>query len=211
MSAVVREATVPDSVVTAMEEAARYPVGAPAALRERGEIAFRQARVAVRDLLQAVNELREIEAEMDRDRPHFVDLRDDAVGEAWARDIGVTSIYAVLGVAQRAVDMHRVEQHWREPIEAQRRLWTELRERRRRLERRLTPDEQAGQRRYPLQPLLDAACATVGDVAATTGFDRRTVASWAQAGICETYADRCAVALGVHPSAVWDDWWEPTS
>lgn len=41
-----------------------------------------------------------------------------------------------------------------------------------------------------------------------TGFARRTMVRWKADGVPLSRADELAVALGVHPSAIWhDEWW----
>jgi len=44
------------------------------------------------------------------------------------------------------------------------------------------------------------------------GFSDRQVYRWRTAGLSERAADRVAVALGVHPSAIWGElWWSSAS
>ncbi len=43
------------------------------------------------------------------------------------------------------------------------------------------------------------------------GVTRRAVVRWRHAGIPIYSADRAAVALGVHPSLIWPEWWEGAS
>ena len=45
------------------------------------------------------------------------------------------------------------------------------------------------------------------DLAAAVGVEIRTMWRWRSAGyLTELQADRAAIALGVHPTAIWPDW-----
>lgn len=73
--------------------------------------------------------------------------------------------------------------------------------------------------RYPLEPLLELlgpvetrAGGLVMDgraraLAELLGITARSVHRWSRAGMRETWADRAACRLGVHPSLIWPDYW----
>lgn len=82
--------------------------------------------------------------------------------------------------------------------------------------------------RYPIEPVVDICRArwrepnpsdaeglarrgVQGDcakIAAVVGIDRGTAHRWITAGgLSELQADRCAIALGLHPGEIWPDWW----
>lgn len=46
------------------------------------------------------------------------------------------------------------------------------------------------------------------EVAVRVGRTTRTVERWRTAGLTLDAADRAACALGVHPSAIWPDWYD---
>jgi len=60
--------------------------------------------------------------------------------------------------------------------------------------------------RLPVAPLLDGH-ATVNDAARHLQVHPRQVHRWQHNGLTVNEADRVAVRLGVHPSAIWPDWW----
>jgi lambda repressor-like predicted transcriptional regulator len=43
-------------------------------------------------------------------------------------------------------------------------------------------------------------------VAVTVGVARSTIYKWRRSGLTLFQADRVAIALGVHPSTLWPDW-----
>lgn len=67
-------------------------------------------------------------------------------------------------------------------------------------------------RRYPVAPLLKALGDMTGNqVKQTLGVHQTTFVGWQKKpdiGIVEWDADRYAVALGKHPSEIWDDWFD---
>ena len=67
------------------------------------------------------------------------------------------------------------------------------------------------QHRVPYAPLarfVDENTATMRQVADAIGVTRRTVELWnSDGGIPEQAADKAAIHLGVHPSAIWGDDW----
>ncbi len=82
--------------------------------------------------------------------------------------------------------------------------------------------------RYPTEPVADICRARwrepnpsdakanrralhgdAAKIAAATGVDRMTAHRWIVAGgLSELQADRCAIALGLHPGEIWPEWWE---
>lgn len=82
--------------------------------------------------------------------------------------------------------------------------------------------------RWPLEPLLAYAaaraeryqhpiglagncarcpyCYSAKNLAAEVGVTSRSAERWRSAGLTDEMADRCATALGAHPSAIWSDW-----
>lgn len=65
------------------------------------------------------------------------------------------------------------------------------------------------ERYYPLGPVLRFSGGTQGALAETMGLNRHTVNRYGRCGVPESQADRIAVELGVHPSAIWGDlWWQ---
>lgn len=45
-------------------------------------------------------------------------------------------------------------------------------------------------------------------IGAAVGFSPKTVNYWQHVGhLTVDTADKCAVALGQHPSAIWPEWW----
>jgi hypothetical protein len=64
-------------------------------------------------------------------------------------------------------------------------------------------------KRWPIQPLFDAAKTTqVFELAYLTGIPARTIHRWMHAGISDHQADRAAIALGLHPSLIWTEWFD---
>jgi hypothetical protein len=67
------------------------------------------------------------------------------------------------------------------------------------------------QHRLPYEPLarfIDENTANMRQVAEAIGVARRTVELWSSGGgIPEQAADKAAIRLGVHPSAIWGDDW----
>ena len=64
-------------------------------------------------------------------------------------------------------------------------------------------------KRWPVRPLFDAAeTTTVLELARLTDIPARTIHRWMNAGISDRQADRVAVALGLHPSLIWTDWFD---
>lgn len=74
--------------------------------------------------------------------------------------------------------------------------------------------------RLPVEPLFRVARSvdtrtpnmerdnTVSTLAELLHLSSRTVRRWKEAGVPVEAADRVAVALGLHPSAVWPvEWW----
>jgi hypothetical protein len=75
--------------------------------------------------------------------------------------------------------------------------------------------------RFPFAPLEEVALREVSvlnvrngiegpilAIATRVGVNRRSVFRWRKAGLDYRAADRAACALGLHPSAVWPEWWE---
>jgi hypothetical protein len=65
---------------------------------------------------------------------------------------------------------------------------------------RLVPTEE----RYPLQPLLDA----LGGATINAASKRIGIQLWeyAERGLTEPVADRCAIRARLHPAMVWPTW-----
>lgn len=71
----------------------------------------------------------------------------------------------------------------------------------------LSKNKRHGEPRMSLAPLQRyLGVATVVDVCQPTGCARRTAFRWAATGIPLTTADEVAIRLGVHPSAIWSNW-----
>ena len=49
-------------------------------------------------------------------------------------------------------------------------------------------------------------CITVEGIAERLGVTARSIHRWRQTGLDENMADRLAIAAGLHPELVWDDW-----
>ena len=63
---------------------------------------------------------------------------------------------------------------------------------------------------WPLQPLLDAiGPITFLALAEQTGINPRTIHRAVDAGFTDRAADRAATRLGLHPSLIWPDWFDP--
>jgi hypothetical protein len=45
-------------------------------------------------------------------------------------------------------------------------------------------------------------------LAATLGLSVKAVRKWQTRGLCTLQADEVAIRLGVHPSAIWNDWFD---
>lgn len=72
-------------------------------------------------------------------------------------------------------------------------------------------------RPFTFQPLMDAAmlrveapdipCADIGQAYRLLGVSSRLVSNWRIIGLSAYDADRCAVALGLHPSEIYGRAW----
>ena len=64
-------------------------------------------------------------------------------------------------------------------------------------------------KRWPVQPLFHAAQTTqVLELALVIGISARTIHRWMHAGISDRQADQAAIALGLHPSLIWTEWFD---
>lgn len=63
---------------------------------------------------------------------------------------------------------------------------------------------------WPLQPLFEAAGTDdFTELGYLTGFAARTIHRWETNGIPDLSADQAACALGLHPSTIWPNWFDP--
>ena len=68
--------------------------------------------------------------------------------------------------------------------------------------------------RFPLGPLVGVVArrfdepVTLKDVADYVGVHDRQMHRWRVEGLTGCWADRAAVACGLHPAEVWPEWWE---
>lgn len=62
-------------------------------------------------------------------------------------------------------------------------------------------------RLFPLQPLLDAADVTAGQIGRLCKISGSRVAEAVSGGLTVWEADRLACRLGLHPGNVWPEWW----
>ncbi len=76
------------------------------------------------------------------------------------------------------------------------------------------PSNGAHCHRFSFDPLYRYVCSRVDDpnpslvtVATVCHVAKRTIIRWQTAGLTITAADNAAVAIGVHPSLIWPDWW----
>jgi len=51
----------------------------------------------------------------------------------------------------------------------------------------------------------------VANVALRLGVQRRWIYRWWRRGLDHCQADAVATVIGVHPSLIWDDWWDLAS
>ena len=72
--------------------------------------------------------------------------------------------------------------------------------------------------RLPIRPLLDWIDAQAGEpvplrqVADILGVHNKQVHRWTRLDLCLDHADRAAIRLGVHPTAIWgDQFWAGTA
>lgn len=63
-------------------------------------------------------------------------------------------------------------------------------------------------RPWRCQQEVDVHLADVGEL---IGISHRSVARFVAEGIPEYRADQLAIALGVHPCAIWPDWYQRTA
>jgi hypothetical protein len=63
--------------------------------------------------------------------------------------------------------------------------------------------------RLPLEPLV-RMYGSIGNLAAAVGRERTAVGKWSERGLTPLWADRVAVALGMHPTEVWPEWYAVT-
>ena len=68
--------------------------------------------------------------------------------------------------------------------------------------------------RFSIEPLAAVVAGRTGSASSTAmiaqavGVSGRTVQRWKRAGLSCWVADRAATELALHPSEVWDGWWE---
>ncbi len=63
--------------------------------------------------------------------------------------------------------------------------------------------------RWPFEPLRQAAGeTTLVSLAEQVGVSPRTIWRWQKRGLTDFQADRAAVRLGLHPSLLWEGWFE---
>ena len=60
-------------------------------------------------------------------------------------------------------------------------------------------------------PLTAIPMTNLSELARRTGYPLRTIQRWHATGIPYWSADRVAIRLGVHPSALWIDWYTATT
>lgn len=64
------------------------------------------------------------------------------------------------------------------------------------------------QQRLPLEPLMAAARANHSELAEIVRRPRQSILRYATEGIPLLAADQMACRLGMHPSAVWPEWFD---
>ncbi len=62
-------------------------------------------------------------------------------------------------------------------------------------------------RPYAIRDVLEHEGCSAAALARAAGIQRRQIERWKVTGLTEAQADHLACRLGVHPSAIWPDWW----
>lgn len=60
--------------------------------------------------------------------------------------------------------------------------------------------------RWPWEPLGAIVAGSLSTQAARLGVHPRQVPRWRTEGLSDAMADRCAIAVGLHPSIIWPGW-----
>lgn len=66
-------------------------------------------------------------------------------------------------------------------------------------------------RRWSYEQLEEALGGSVRAQARRLGVNDRQVYRWRSTGLSDAMADRCAIALGLHPSILWPGWDAPST